>query len=116
MERKSKQKLPPSSWFQPYNSTENQGASVGMSEEFRSLGNGEVGRRMNQWVGYTRIISTQTAFSPQDKTMYAETIKEAEVLITKATGFSPEEIWNRAIKIYEQNKSLRTRRSSNGTK
>lgn len=115
MERKKTQKRPPDIWFQTYNPPGSDILSVGMSEEFRSMENGEIGRRMNQWINYSRILLTQTAFSQEERTIAAEAIKESEELITKAIGFSPQVIWNQLV-LRRHQIQLTPHPSSNGTK
>lgn len=115
MERKKTQNKPPDSWFQTYITPGSDMISIGMSEEFRNLGNGEVGKRMNQWVNYARILSTETAFSPQEKEIAEQVIKEAEIEITRSTGFSPQTIWDLMVMRSQQN-PLAPHPSSNGTK
>jgi len=115
MERETKQKQPPDNWFQIYKPDKKISATVGLSQEFRSMENGDVGRRMNQWVNYTRILETQTAFSSEEKAIAADVIYESEALILKATGFTPQEIWSHAIYLRNRNQ-VTPRINSNGTK
>ncbi len=115
MDRETRKKQPPDNWFQTYKRDGSGAVAVGLSEEFRNMGNGEIGRCMNQWINYMRILQTQTAFTVEERAIAADAIKESEALISKATGFNPQEIWRQAISLRELIQ-VTPRISSNGTK
>lgn len=114
MESETKQKKPPNNWYQPYKQN-GIVTAVGLSVEFRDMKNGDVGRYMNQWINYTRILKTQTAFSAEEMVIAGDAIVESETLISKATGFTPQEIWDHAVSLRKPNQAV-SHISSNGTK
>ena len=106
----------PESWFTIYTGDANSVRVVGMSEEFRNLRNGEIGRLMHQWTNYSRILASEALFSKADKIMYEAAIEEAETIIKKETSFTPQQIWETQVKTFEIQKALHPKPSPNGTK
>lgn len=86
----------PAKWFEIYK-PDRKTRIVGFSAEFRSLQRGDVGKSMNQWIHYTRLVEINPVNVPEEIEAAREMIIAAETLISQATGFSPQQIWEAAI-------------------
>ncbi|MCL5114006.1 MAG: hypothetical protein M1372_02440 [Patescibacteria group bacterium] len=85
---------PPMNWFCGFGHRATGLSRVTYSAVFERLGEGEVGRKMQQWTHFTGNPATRR--DSAERKQRAASVQEANNFVTGIVGFSPREIMDRA--------------------